>query len=74
MTQKQIDTLNDLGFKVDEGEGYYFRVFKTVDFGIMEVYIDEGVITTAVGASTILKSHPFTLTKLREIVSKLEKL
>lgn len=76
MTQKQIDTLKELKFK-EFGEDdikYHSRVFNTVDIGLIVVTLDKDAIAVSNAKGQLMKAHIFTLTKLREIVTKLEKL
>lgn len=72
MTQKQIDTLRELGFKRKNNNQYY-KTINTRVLGkfLVTVSFDLVHITKS---GTLIRTHSFTLTKLREIVSKLEKL
>lgn len=70
MTQKQIDTLKELGFK--KNVTIYTRLFRTKVLDFVIVSVDSKHIEIVVKTPVI--KTPFTLTKLREIVGKLEKL
>jgi len=76
MTQKQIDTLKELGFKEcgEDDIKHHSRVFNTVDIGLIVITLDEDAIAVSNAKGQLMKAHKFTLTKLREIVGKLEKL
>ena len=71
MTQKQIDALKELGFDCIP-DGFYIKKIRTLLFGWVNIRIENGCIM--IFMREFVSSHPFTLTKLREIVGKLEKL
>jgi len=71
MTQKQIDTLKELGFKELKKDSW-IRISSSTIIPLMVIMATEdGIAITALDKR---REHPFTLTKLREIVTKLEKL
>ena len=71
MTQRQIDTLKELGFK-EYDNGVYEIIFNTDALSLIRVSVDREFFTVSCGK--YFKKHPFTISKLRKIVSKLEKL
>ena len=72
MTQKQIDTLKELGFKRKNNNEYY----KTINTRILGRFliIVRFDLVHITKSEILIRTHHLTLTKLREIVTKLEKL
>ena len=71
MTQKQLDALKELGFTY-ANEYYSLRIRTTIMSAVVISVDDKNIVISIKG--NWVNSYPFTLTKLREIVSKLEKL
>lgn len=71
MTPKQINTLKELGFK-ERRLFYYVKKWYSDILGWVEIHVVPNIFTIYINNRRT--DFNFTLTKLREIVTKLEKL